>query len=893
MVETDRATREYTLGVDLASSAHFQEALPHLLAARDLFTELGLDVALGQCQQTLGNVYRSLGNPDASRTAYHAARQAFRGQECALDRAVCDYSLGNLEFELRHLHAAEARYNSARATFEVHHSLVHVARCDLALGNIHLELGRLAAAASSYQLARGTFAANDLEVDAARCDLGLGHVDRERSRPEAANLRYGYARHVFEKRGLRTEAAKCDFSVGRLDADAGNLRAARAKFEVARRAFTKGGRVVDAAHCDFVSAQMLEEIWRTRRPREGEFGSVDAGPSAALRVALRALLSLEETRYRLHRPTDRQEWLTLFTATYETTFKLAALCREQELLAELLESIRAQAVPASLATERSGRGPLDLLIASPGSLAEDGSPILQDQKGPDAEARAFRSSDLDLAAATAAAGVFPLSPNRQVTIAGRSRVSELAAPGSALPHERVDLRDLAEEVHGPGGWWWGMWRIVDRLYWCLVDPDGTPTAGWLSYPTSTLRRYAHAIGLALPDETRMIQVMGRRDKESVKQALRDAVAARVLAGPLWCDPEAAQRKRDEAPALVRRLPPPDPATTADEKMLALALGVIIPSDLAAALRERPPDAPPVPVTIAPAPELARLPYALMAVPGMPPLDTPGGLDPPRLLEQALLRFAPSVPFLDALTRQPSQSGESPPLVISIIDPHGDLPHAAWAPTATTHLFTHRQSRRVPRPPEATLRRATETNVTDFLRTVEPGARGILLCRTHHELGNPGDPLNSGGLLLSEGTTLSPGAFLRAPSLSRPNSPHAAMLVGCDTMGAAIGSEWTTLSTALLWAGANYVITTLWPVFDSMAATTFENELAELLLSENDPAESLRRLQLERLEVWRSENGIASDRAPYMWAAYTLTTGPCQRRRASPKTDEVRSRNSYG
>jgi CHAT domain-containing protein len=123
------------------------------------------------------------------------------------------------------------------------------------------------------------------------------------------------------------------------------------------------------------------------------------------------------------------------------------------------------------------------------------------------------------------------------------------------------------------------------------------------------------------------------------------------------------------------------------------------------------------------------------------------------------------------------------------------------------------------------------------------------------------------------STLHPGVFLQPEGPQRPNSPRTALLVGCDTLGAAIGSEWTTLSTALLWAGGRQIVTTLWPMLDIPEARLIEDQLVGAAFANDDLADTLRSIQLDGLRRWRNDLDPTLARAPYVWAGYTIICGP--------------------
>ena len=55
----------------------------------------------------------------------------------------------------------------------------------------------------------------------------------------------------------------------------------------------------------------------------------------------------------------------------------------------------------------------------------------------------------------------------------------------------------------------------------------------------------------------------------------------------------------------------------------------------------------------------------------------------------------------------------------------------------------------------------------------------------------------------------------------------------------------------MWAGARMVVATSWPTLDDPRTLAMDIALVEILTTASDPAEELRKIQLDKLRMWRS------------------------------------------
>ena len=145
--------------------------------------------------------------------------------------------------------------------------------------------------------------------------------------------------------------------------------------------------------------------------------AANAGEQAVrMRLAARALMELDGTRYRLAAQSSRTSWSRRFQRALAVALDAAHCEQDHTFVAELLEFARVQGLPAATA-EASG----DLALSTP--------PVVQ--------------------------------------LRGLSR---LARPGEDRRREPVALEAAAERAAGVGGWWLSFWEASEWLYWALIPP---------------------------------------------------------------------------------------------------------------------------------------------------------------------------------------------------------------------------------------------------------------------------------------------------------------------------------------------------------------------------------------------------------------------------------------
>ena len=617
------------------------------------------------------------------------------------------------------------------------------------------------------------------------------------------------------------------------------------------------GRGYDTAAAELVAADIQE--------RQGRRGT-------ALRHALTAVAHLDRSRYLLPTPRWRADWVRSNEHAYGCALRLAAADDDGRLVAELVEAARLQAVPRpAKAHDATGVGAL--LLPFP----ESGEPRLKGTDG--ADFRGMDQAALKSAAAQAALGTDPLQPSPIVADDGISLLPHAAATADRL---RVDVSEQVTRLAGDRAWWWGA-AIANGVYYWAVRGDGRFLCGSTPVAEGTPGWQVLKDLLDATPEPGIGSIAGG--------------GYRIRTGPLgWDGPDDPHiRERDFAWRLSEAfLPPP---------VREQALKTLGPEQQASG-------SPPFRLVLSLPAALCRLPVALLAL--QQPASHPGEPDVHRLVEAAVVHLAPSMALMASITRRSpitEPTSETPwPLLVSIVDPTDDLTHAqAWAePRILLEGWQRLRKSGVNGSPHA--RPATTAEPREALLTF-PDRAGLLVYSGHAYAGHADAPA-TGGLVLASpepddalaqpagGITSGDAAagaqqlltsreLLAAEGEPPPYQfPARVLLSACSAAGfgtttqtaAGLDGEWLGVAAAVLQAGADEVIATLFELIEGRGTAKFEGRLVNLLVSTPDAAAALRQAQVEALGEWRAgewragrTNPLAA-KSPLIWAAYACLGG---------------------
>lgn len=402
----------------------------------------------------------------------------------------------------------------------------------------------------------------------------------------------------------------------------------------------------------------------------------------------------------------------------------------------------------------------------------------------------------------------------------------------------MSLADEAVRLGGQGAHWLGWWSGINSVV--AADTTATDVRIAVSDWDGSLERFAAALPIPLPHE---IEAAGDDNALARRLALRRAARA-----PLVHDPMLASQLSETIQRSIRERAddhPLIPAVTGmtDAVLLWPLTRLLLPASLRETLLTAAAAGQQVPLILAP-PQLGRIPWA--ALPLADPAADPGAS---RLIEAADLTVALPV-GLSRAAAVPRATARHTGRPVVVADPLGDL----------------RYARRL-QPPGAVRLGHGGSPATRATFLAAAASANLLIIAGHVQPGSDTDPAASAVLLAADDGKPDP---LPVADLAGIRAPATCVILGCDGAGAATGSEWTGITTGLIWAGAEWVVTATCPVIDDKTSADCDKSLLTSLLV-NGPRQGLWAWQRERTAIWRTAPDQAS--APYRWAGVIVTGSP--------------------
>ena len=442
---------------------------------------------------------------------------------------------------------------------------------------------------------------------------------------------------------------------------------------------------------------------------------------------------------------------------------------------------------------------------------------------------ALKAEEIDLAAALVErARIQPVLASQRPDASGFVEPPALAtrpgAPAVAGQPPVIMLSSLAERLAGERARWLSWWHQDADLIRVDASPEQTRIET-TPFPADARDQLDRALARIDPSDTD-----GADGDEAVASRL---ALRRAAAGPLIADPALAQRL-ERTLRRSNRTHSPDTAGL-DELLWPLAnatLGERLLGEVMRCDHEHP-----ARLVLAPPRRLADVPWALLPLRASDRDEPVGAV--PRLIDVAEIIVGLPAALAAGIGASPG-GGE----LVGILDPLGDLPSAG-----SLELDGTRLGHAYPTP-------ATRANVRVALeRDV-----GMLIVCAHIRPGVVDDP-SAAALLLADGC----GGIdeFTVMDVARSGAPPTCVILGCDGSGGTVGDEWTGLATGLLWAGATWIVTSIWPTLEDRHSARLDAELIAAVRSLG-PRHGLWSWQRQQLARWRARPHDPST-APYRWA----------------------------
>jgi tetratricopeptide (TPR) repeat protein len=410
-----------------------------------------------------------------------------------------------------------------------------------------------------------------------------------------------------------------------------------------------------------------------------------------------------------------------------------------------------------------------------------------------------------------------------IRVRGQAQVSRYWNANRPSP---VDLETAAEATAGFSAWWLSFWQVGSLLYWSLVPPDGPVEGGRIDFsPASELRIALRALQEGLP-------VLLDGEKAS-------AMDWRMASSPLQANPAAERR---------------------DSARLA---SLLLPRTLLTVMWTRlKTSSEPLPLAIVPSAALASVPWSLLV------LSDPDERPTVRLVDAANWVLAPAAGLATSLPQGQQPSGPFP-LGLAVVDTWQG-PGLAALPAARRQAEALPQCVKILGGRHWTTCTATLTTVRAAIADLDPASTVLFAC---HALPATSDLTFQGGLVLAEPVAsgqprvLTPSDVI-AMAGEGTAMPIQALLLACDSsdLASSAAGEWLTIAPAMLAAGSRTIVTTLFPVRDSVA----ENDPVLIAaIKGQDLQAAVRELQRSGARTWDTRGPSGFRETPLQWASYAI------------------------
>jgi tetratricopeptide (TPR) repeat protein len=229
----------------------YEAALALAGQALATFEELGHAVAVGRVQHAIGVIYHAWNRYDDAFAAYEAALARYEAADLRHEQISVRTNLALILEARGAYHAALDRQERALQDSRALGLLSMVAFCLENIAMLNGRLGRYVEAADWYRQARRAFRQIHADFDAQICaarQAGMMHA-AQAGNPQAARRLLNAARRYFTAQDRQIPLAFCELTLGELAAARGQLHRAIAHTTAALARLEQHGQQVDAALC--------------------------------------------------------------------------------------------------------------------------------------------------------------------------------------------------------------------------------------------------------------------------------------------------------------------------------------------------------------------------------------------------------------------------------------------------------------------------------------------------------------------------------------------------------------------------------------------------------------------------------------------------------------------
>jgi tetratricopeptide (TPR) repeat protein len=237
-------------GMLMVHRGQYKKALPILQQARDFFASQNMPVEVAKCLFQIGWIESENEHYEQALACHEQAHAIFTEEDMAVWSAHCDNNMGVIYWKLTQFDRAQERLERALAVLEANDITTSGATCELNLGNVFFSLNQYDRALEHYKKARRKYLTEEVVKYAALCDGNMALVYLRKGRYSQALHLQERAREALVRKGVFTSVAHNDRNQATTYVLLNQPDKALALYEAARATYQQEGWTFWAAKCD-------------------------------------------------------------------------------------------------------------------------------------------------------------------------------------------------------------------------------------------------------------------------------------------------------------------------------------------------------------------------------------------------------------------------------------------------------------------------------------------------------------------------------------------------------------------------------------------------------------------------------------------------------------------